>query len=282
MRGFLSEAAPRGSMLFDLPMCFIATRLSWRHPARRVMACFLFLGALAAASPAENKTSAAADAGNTFYTPKRDLDGLRNEGPEDPDLPNVLLIGDSISIGYTTPVVELLRGTANVRRPNVNCGDTDAGLKGLTKWLGEKKWDVIHFNWGLHDLCYRNPEVKTVGNKDKVNGRQSVPPETYGRNLELLVQMLRGTGAKLIWASTTVVPEGEPGRFAGDEIKYNEIARQVMDRHGIPVNDLHALAAGFDGKYATRPRDVHYSKEGSDKIAKQVAEAIRSVGLGEK
>lgn len=54
-----------------------------------------------------------------------------------------------------------------------------------------------------------------------------------------------------------------------------------MDRHGIPVNDLHALTAGFDGKYAARPRDVHYSKEGSGKIASQVARAIRSLGLGE-
>ncbi|MCA9070886.1 MAG: hypothetical protein KDA84_18280, partial [Planctomycetaceae bacterium] len=65
-------------------------------------------------------------------------------------LPRVLLIGDSISIGYTKPVIELLKGKAEVQRVKGNAGHTGMGLEKLPKWLDEKhgQWDVIHFNWG--------------------------------------------------------------------------------------------------------------------------------------
>jgi len=74
-----------------------------------------------------------------------------------PGLPRVLLIGDSISIGYTVPVRDLLKGKANVHRIPVNGGPTLNGLKHLDAWLGTSRWDVIHFNWGLHDLKYIGP-----------------------------------------------------------------------------------------------------------------------------
>lgn len=38
-----------------------------------------------------------------------------------------------------------------------NCGDTRSGIKNLDRWLGTNHWDVIHFNWGLWDLCCRTP-----------------------------------------------------------------------------------------------------------------------------
>ena len=157
------------------------------------------------------------------------------DAPLDPKLPNVLILGDSISIGYTRAVRKLLAGEANVQRPlnerrdgPSNCGPTPRGLENIDAWLGETKWDVIHFNWGLHDLCYRNPESKTQGNRDKVNGKLAVSTEEYRENLEKLVARMQRTGAKLIWASTTVVPEGEAGRFVGDDAKYNAVAAVVM------------------------------------------------------
>ncbi len=61
-------------------------------------------------------------------------------------LPRVLLIGDSISIGYTVPVRKLLEGKANVHRPRTNCGPTTRGVQAIDEWLGDGKWDVIHFN----------------------------------------------------------------------------------------------------------------------------------------
>src|SRR4051794_19609114 len=67
-------------------------------------------------------------------------------------LPRVLIIGDSISIGYTGPTQKLLAGKANVQRIPENGGPTSNGVAKIKQWLGEEKWDVIHFNWGLHDL----------------------------------------------------------------------------------------------------------------------------------
>lgn len=192
-------------------------------------------------------------------------------------LPNVLILGDSISIGYTRQVRKGLAGKANVFRPKANCGDTPRGLAQIDKWLGDKKWHVIHFNWGLWDLCHRHPESKAQGKRDKVNGKISTPLPQYEKNIEKLVTRLKKTGATLIWASTTVVPEGEVGRFVGDDIKYNAAAARVMKKHGVAINDLHALSAGFAADKFTKPGDVHYTSKGSAKLAEQVVVSISSV-----
>jgi len=212
------------------------------------------------------------------------LDFTNNWGVAiNPELPNVLIIGDSISRGYTQYVQQLLDGRANVLRPmrkvgtkleNVNCRDTRTGLESLDMWLGNLKWDVIHFNWGLHDLCYRNPQGGSKGNRDKINGKISVPLAQYKDNLEELVVRLKSTGAVLVWVSTTFVPEGEIGRFDGDEVKYDDKAGLIMEKHGIAINDLHALTGNFDNTLFRGPGDVHYTKEGCEKIAAQVAEKI--------
>ena len=73
---------------------------------------------------------------------------------DDPDLPNVLLIGDSISNAYTVGVRKLLVRKADVFRIPSNGKYASFGNKNLDKWLGNRKWDVIHFNWGLWDICY--------------------------------------------------------------------------------------------------------------------------------
>jgi lysophospholipase L1-like esterase len=217
------------------------------------------------------------------YTPAADKKGAWHV-EEDPALPNVLILGDSISIGYTLPVRERLNGSANVFRPMRadgkgpdNCGDTTMGLAHLEKWLGDRKWDVIHFNWGLWDLCYRHPDSKEQGKRDKVNGKLSTPPKLYEQNLEQLVTRLKATGARLVWASTTLVPEGEVGRFPGDDAIYNAIAKRVMNRHRIPVNDLHATSKGFPPDWFVGPGDVHFTSKGSAKLADQVAAEISAL-----
>ena len=181
-----------------------------------------------------------------------------------PGLPRVLLIGDSISIGYTLPVREALRGRANVHRPPGNCSSTGHGLAQLDRWLGHGKWDVIHFNFGLHDA------------KLPPEGVRHAPPEVYGRNLRALVRRLQATGAKLIWATTTPVPDGgqlAPDRRFGRIEEYNAIAAAVMAEHGVTTNDLHAFIAP-DFARVGRPHDVHYTPEGYALLARQVARSI--------
>ncbi len=178
-----------------------------------------------------------------------------------PGLPRVLIIGDSISIDYTLPTRRRLAGVANVHRIPTNGGPTTNGLANLDAWLGDLKWDVIHFNWGLHDLR-RKDELPQVS------------LEQYERNLETLVSRLQRTGAKLIWATTTPVPEGAANRAAGDEVKYNAAAQRVFRRHGVQVDDLHKFALPRL-EQIQRPSNVHFTHEGSELLAGQVAEAIR-------
>ena len=194
----------------------------------------------------------------------------------DNKLPRILLIGDSISIGYTKPVIELLKGKAEVHRVKGNAGHTGMGLARLPKWLDAKhgQWDVIHFNWGLWDLCYRNPKSKTQGHRDKVNGNVTHTPEQYRENLEKIVLVLKKTNAKLIWALTTPVPENEAGRKVGDDVIYNQIAAEVMKRHNIAINDLHTVIAPHMKKLATVPGNVHFKTAGSILLAKQVTMQI--------
>jgi hypothetical protein len=216
------------------------------------------------------------------FTPAKDVRGDWTI-TVDATKPNVLILGDSISIGYTRDVRRLLQGEANVFRPMKpggtqpdNCGDTGIGLKNVQAWLGTNRWQVIHFNWGLWDFCYRNPSAKTQGNRDKVNGQLTFSLAAYERNLEDLVTLLEATGAKLIWASTTVVPENELGRNVGDDAHYNAIAARVMKKHGIATDDLYTLTKSFSGNLSNGKGDVHYQPEGYARIAKQVAENIHA------
>ena len=194
---------------------------------------------------------------------------------DDPALPRVLLIGDSISIGYTLPTRAHLKGIANVHRIPQNGGPTDRGLEKIDQWIGDKKWDLIHFNWGLHDLCYRNPESKAQGKRDKVDGTVTNSPEAYAANLEKLVARLQETGASLIFATTTPVPEGEVGRKVGDDVIYNKAALEVMKKHDIEVDDLYSVMAGKMSEYAVGPGNVHFKKEGSKLLADHVAAVIK-------
>jgi lysophospholipase L1-like esterase len=192
-----------------------------------------------------------------------------------PGLPRVLLIGDSISIGYTLPVRELLKGKANVHRIPENGGPTVNGLKKLAGWLGTSKWDVIHFNWGLHDLKYIGTNRDVIVTVTTPEAHQQVPLPEYEANLKALVDRLKTTGAKLVWCSTTPVPEGANGRVPGDEVKYNEAATRVMTAAGVPTNDLYQHAKNSAVNIQLKA-DVHYTPAGYKYLAERVAWAIES------
>lgn len=188
-------------------------------------------------------------------------------------VPHVLIIGDSISNGYTPIVQELLKGKAEVVHAPGNNESTVRGLEKLDAWLGSNTWDVIHFNWGLHDMKYIDAKTKLT---EISKGTQWVPVEQYEPNLKTLVQRLKKTGAKLIWCSTTPVPEGVTGRVPGDEVKYNAAACRVMLAEGIPIDDLHAVVGTPQNRTAMggRPKDVHYTAAGYNVLASEVVKAI--------
>lgn len=222
---------------------------------------------------AEGKSPAEAKAPTKKAPAQRKIDPAMAPVTDQPGLPRVLLIGDSISIGYTVAVQKLLAGKANVHRIPTNGGPTTNGLSNIGKWLGSGKWDVIHFNWGLHDIKYVADKSTTIAPVGQAGTRQQVKIEDYEKNLATLVEQLKATGARLIWCNTTPVPEGVVGRVVGDEVKYNEAAARVMTRAGVSTNDLYTYAKANLAEIQ-KPADVHFSTKGSEYLAKQVAEAI--------
>ena len=191
----------------------------------------------------------------------------------DQPLPKVLIIGDSISMAYTKPVVRLMQGKADVSRIPGNGRWAGYGVEKIDEWLGDEQWDVIHFNWGLWDMYgweYRNEDISH---------------KAYEKRLEKLVTRLKETDAKLIWATTTPVctaPEVSlRDRFdtvlvisPEVEKRYLDAAERVMKRHDIQINDLHALVLPEMDKLSPAPDNVHFNAAGTNKLAQQVAEVI--------
>jgi acyl-CoA thioesterase-1 len=185
-------------------------------------------------------------------------------------LPRVLLLGDSIAMGYTLPVRARLHGRANVHHPAENCGDTGRGLRRLDDWLGTGRWDVIYFNFGLHDMKYLDAAGKYV---PADQGTQLIPLANYEANLRELVARLRSTGATLVFATTSPVPDGTLGRVPHDELAYNAVARRVMRELNVRVDDLHALAVARQ-KEIQLPHNVHFTEAGYAALAEKVAATL--------
>ena len=190
-------------------------------------------------------------------------------------LPRALLIGDSICGGYQQGVKKLLAGKVVVVKQPGNAQHTWTGLEKLDDWLGDGKWDVIHFNWGLWDLAYRNSKSKNFGRLDKVNGKLTTSLAGYEKNLRTLVARLKKTGATLVWASTTPVPDAEPGRIKGDDLKYNAVAAKIMAENGIAIDDLHAEVLRL-GRPKTN--NVHDTGDLSAKVAESIVAALAGRG----
>lgn len=178
---------------------------------------------------------------------------------DNPTLPRVLLIGDSISRGYTLPVRHALAGKANVHRAPRNCGSSDMGANMIDYWLlvGGGKWDIIHFNFGIWD--------------------RSTKDEVYAANLEKVVEKLKKTGAKLIWATTTPPASGNNGeKFTPEQCKrINDIADAIMKKHGIAIDDLCAFVTPKLAELQ-QTNNVHFNDAGYTALGDKVAAEIQS------
>lgn len=196
----------------------------------------------------------------SFYLPihKRDkVAGKSNAWDfvkDDPALPRVLLIGDSISRAYTQTVREELAGKANVHRAPANCGPTATGLKKIDIWLGDGKWDLIHFNFGIHD--------------------RATPLDEYRARLEQLITRMKETGATLVWASSTPIPDLPEKKWTASSIvERNAVAAAVMSENGVSVNDLFSAITPLLAELQ-KPNDCHYGETGNQFLGKRVAEFL--------
>lgn len=199
-----------------------------------------------------------------FYFPRYVRDRLKKNSDnyggwefvlDNPNLPRLLLIGDSVSRSYTRATRELLNGLVNFHRAPANCGGSGKAMKNIDVWLGKKPWDIIVFNFGIHDT----------------NG----PISAYPGNLQRMIDKLKTTGAKLIWVSTTPLFDKVTGVNKTERV--NEIADSLMRVNNIKVSDVNNIILNYPEFKSLYVDGVHFKEPGVQVLAKTVSTTIKEV-----
>jgi lysophospholipase L1-like esterase len=188
---------------------------------------------------------------------------------QEKSLPRVVLVGDSIRMGYAPLVAKRLEGRAIVVSAKPNGEDSGNVLKNLDEWVISEKPDVVHLNAGLHDL--------------KLTDRTyQVPLAEYEKNLKAIVERIqKETHAKIIFATSTPILDSlHAQRKAGfdrvevDVQRYNAAAVAVMKQAGVPVDDLHKLVEDGGKEKLIGPDGTHYTPAGYEQLADAVTNSI--------
>lgn len=196
--------------------------------------------------------------------------------------PNVLLYGDSISIGYTSMARKTLEDKVTVFRLFKNGGSSHQFISNMDVMYNAMfqphlkkgwsfKWDLIHFNVGLHDLKYLK------GKHLNKKGQQVSSISEYKTNLDAICKYMitKFPKATLVFATTTPVPENAKGRFIGDSVKFNRAAMEVLAIYpDIVINDLYSFTKPNMEQWAQAPGNVHYNDLGKTEQGKKVAQII--------
>ena len=178
----------------------------------------------------------------------------------DPKLPNVLLLGDSITRNYFPEVTRQLDGLANVY---LMASSTSVGDPRLVRQIEEFSsaegvtFSVVHFNNGMHGWAYSEKEYRDAFSAF-LSEIHAVAPK-----------------AVLIWASTTPVKKDtEPGPTNARVDARNSIAESIVKRAGIAIDDQHGLMTQHADLYQD---SVHFSEQGAVLQGKQAAQGIRGI-----
>ena len=184
---------------------------------------------------------------------------------------NVLLIGDSIRAGYDKAVKKSLGGKAEVYFPEENCRFASYVLRNFHEYLGDVKFDVIHWNAGLWD------NLRLFGEEPHT------PIDIYAYYIDRICIRIKKLcpDTKVIFAtSTSVLSEKKSGdckRYNEEIEEYNKVAVEIVKKHGFSVNDLYSLSKTLDE--SVHSDAVHYyTPEGTEvfanKVLKVLAEAL--------
>lgn len=194
------------------------------------------------------------------------------------DMKKIILLGDSIRMGYQTYVKEELEGEYKVIYSKDNGRFTSFTLWQLNQLLKEHS-DValIHWNNGYWDMNIEAPMTEPM-----------TPIEDYVKNLRRIIKLIRETTeAKIIFANTVpVLKSGMAKDITGIDteismdnawvIEYNRAAETVMAEENIPVNDLYSLCLAHP-HYHKCDDLLHLSERGSRECAKQIAKMAREI-----
>ena len=181
------------------------------------------------------------------------------------NLPRVLILGDSIARDYYSVVEKRLEGKAYVARLTTSRFISDPVLlQEIALVLDNTKFDVIHFNNGMHGWQHSEEEYKSAFPKLLKTIRSHAPQ------------------AKLVWASTTPIRMSNPGSAtepSNERIaERNTIALGCMKGRNIVINDLNGLMRGHQ-EYFTD--NVHFNEKAigleSDRVAASIEPLLRNL-----
>jgi len=203
---------------------------------------------------------------------------------------NVLLIGDSIRLGYQDRVRELLGDDVQVFSPNENCRYTKFTLWGMFSWMqgwGNPHIDVIHWNTGCWDLhrCTADGEIFTpIDEYIEVNRRLAIQMESYTDKLIWATILPGGKGLDKHEPVNYVVNMEAPKVYLTDYMepwnadvkRYNEACSKMMRERGIVVNDLYSLIVNDTDKYISDD-GIHPNGDGYEVLAQKVAAEIKKM-----
>lgn len=185
----------------------------------------------------------------------------------------VVLIGDSIRMGYEETVRSQLAGPANVWAPEENGGTSENVLAHLDQWILSRRADVVHINCGLHDI-----------KKELDQDTAAVPLIAYTENVRRIVMWLHAeTEATVVWASSTPVNQewhhkNKPfGRSETDVAAYNTAASEIAQELGIVVNDLFSVVNSAGRDHLLLDDGVHFKPEGYALLGESVVGCIKGV-----
>ena len=181
----------------------------------------------------------------------------------------VVLIGDSIRMGYQDVVAQQLAAYAVVWGPHWDGYTSTSLLSNLEEALAQKA-DIVRVNCGLHDI---------IRHHDAQQNR--VPLAQYCENVEqILRQFARGGPETVIWATTTPIDEEKQHkvqpfyRFQSDIEAYNAEVCGISTRLGVRVDDLcTTMGEARPEEYFTED-GVHFTEEGYRLLGETVAHAI--------
>ncbi len=183
---------------------------------------------------------------------------------------NILLIGDSIRMGYDKAIKKSLEGIANVYFPEENCRFASYVLRYLHEYkelVKDKQVDVLHWNAGLWD-CLRLFEEEP-----------HTPVEVYSYYIDRICQRILKLfpDAKVIFATSTSVQSEKMSkdfkRYNEEIEKYNAAAVEIVKKYGFEVNDLYAASINLLEEAHSDP--VHYyTAEGTETFANKVLSYI--------
>ncbi|MFC2124706.1 SGNH/GDSL hydrolase family protein [Bacteroidota bacterium] len=188
----------------------------------------------------------------------------------------VALIGDYIRAGYQGHVEYYLGERAKVWVPETELLDTVTVLRHAFEWFKKNKWDIIHINSGHMD-------VRSTGYSANDH---LVPPDYYRSNIEKIIKLIHRytPRASIIWATTTPVIEELAAKNVQKNIiyaisnkyviQYNDIAREIMRKLSIPVNDLYEFVLEGDRKTIMQEDGVQFTDYGNELLAEQVTTYI--------